>query len=146
MRDRCTMLWKKIQYRVPYDMSDRRWLIAMYTMSFSILAFFVFGIFSYYGKTLIGGTDGMSQVAAFMKYNGKYYRQLFGGIFQGNFEIPMWDMSIGLGMNVMEVLYFRPIYILCSMIFYHNISMGVIVYDIICMYLIGLTFALYCEH
>ena len=42
MRDRCTMLWKKIQYRVPYDMSDRRWLIAMYTMSFSILAFFVF--------------------------------------------------------------------------------------------------------
>ncbi len=39
MRDRCTMLWKKIQYRVPYDMSDRRWLIAMYTMSFSILAF-----------------------------------------------------------------------------------------------------------
>ena len=63
MRDRCTMLWKKIQYRVPYDMSDRRWLIAMYTMSFSILAFFVFGIFSYYGKTLIGGTDGMSQVA-----------------------------------------------------------------------------------
>lgn len=71
MRDRCTMLWKKIQYRVPYDMSDRRWLIAMYTMSFSILAFFVFGIFSYYGKTLIGGTDGMSQVAAFMQYNGK---------------------------------------------------------------------------
>ena len=146
MRDRCTMLWKKIQYRVPYDMSDRRWLIAMYTMSFSILAFFVFGIFSYYGKTLIGGTDGMSQVAAFMQYNGKYYRQLLAGILQGNFEIPMWDMSIGLGMNVMEVLYFRPIYILCSMIFYHNISMGVIVYDIICMYLIGLTFALYCEH
>mgnify|MGYP000078713242 CR=1 FL=1 len=45
MRDRCTMLWKKIQYRVPYDMSDRRWLIAMYTMSFSILAFFELVIF-----------------------------------------------------------------------------------------------------
>ena len=77
---------------------------------------------------------------------GNITDSFFAGILQGNFEIPMWDMSIGLGMNVMEVLYFRPIYILCSMIFYHNISMGVIVYDIICMYLIGLTFALYCEH
>ena len=71
-----------IRYRDQYHISRKRWLFAVYTISFSIVAVLVFGRFLYYEKSLIGGADGLPQVAAFMKYNGKYYRELLSAFFK----------------------------------------------------------------
>lgn len=126
-----------IRYRDQYHISRKRWLFAVYTISFSIVAVLVFGRFLYYEKSLIGGADGLPQVAAFMKYNGKYYRELLNNLLHGQFHLPMWDMSIGLGMDVLQVLSVNPIYILCSIIFYHNIAFGVICFDMLSLYFAG---------
>lgn len=126
-----------IRYRNQYHISRKRWLFAVYTISFSIVAVLVFGRFLYYEKSLIGGADGLPQVAAFMKYNGKYYRELLNNLLHGQFHLPMWDMSIGLGMDVLQVLSVNPIYILCSIIFYHNIALGVICFDMLSLYFAG---------
>ena len=146
MRSRCTVLKNKIRYGNSYDISDNRWVIAMYTICYSIFAFFVIGFFAYQGKTLIGGLHGVSEVAASMQYNGKFYREVISNIMQGQWKLPMWDMTLGLGGNVLEVVSFQPIYVICSTLFYHHISVGILVYDIVCMYFIGLAFMFYCKH
>ena len=48
-----------IRYRDQYHISRKRWLFAVYTISFSIVAVLVFGRFLYYEKSLIGGADGL---------------------------------------------------------------------------------------
>ena len=57
---------------------SKRRVLLLYTALFLVLTAGVFGRFIYYGKSLIGGADGLSQVGASMVYNGKYYREFFG--------------------------------------------------------------------
>lgn len=122
----------------------KRWLFAMYTICFGIMVMLVFGRFLYYGKSFVGGADGLSQVAPTMQYTGQYYRALLKNILQGNLQIPMWDMSIGFGMNILQVISFDPVYILCSALFVHNIAIGIAIYDMLCLYLAGVMFIALC--
>lgn len=52
-------------------------LFIAYTVLFTVMMLLVFGRFLYYGKSFIGGADGLSQVGASMHYNGYFYRELF---------------------------------------------------------------------
>lgn len=103
-----------------------------------------FGRFLYYGKSFVGGADGLSQVAPTMQYTGQYYRALLKNILQGNLQIPMWDMSIGFGMNILQVISFDPVYILCSVLFVHDIAVGIAIFDMLCLYLAGIMFIALC--
>ena len=48
---------------------------------------------------------------------GKFYREVISNIMQGQWKLPMWDMTLGLGGNVLEVVSFQPIYVICSTLF-----------------------------
>ncbi len=139
------MKWTGSYDKCHIDHIDKkRWLFAMYTICFGIMVMLVFGRFLYYGKSFVGGADGLSQVAPTMQYTGQYYRALLKNILQGNLQIPMWDMSIGFGMNILQVISFDPVYILCSVLFVHNIAIGIAIYDMLCLYLAGVMFIALC--
>ena len=116
------------------------WMLAFYTVCFMLLSFLLFGVIAYYGKSYIGGTDAASQVAPFMQYTGEYYRGLLQNIRQGIWELPQWDMSVGMGLSVLQVVSFRPIFILCAVIGVNHVSEAMMVYAIIVMYLMGLSY------
>lgn len=123
-----------------------RRLFIVYTVLFAVMMLLVFGRFLYYGKSFIGGADGLSQVGASMHYNGYFYRELFANWLQGDFSVPMWDLSVGMGMNVLHVLSFHPLQILCGLLFAENVRAGVAVFTIASLYLAGLAFLGYCRY
>lgn len=139
------MKWTGSYDKCHIDHIDKkRWLFAMYTICFGIMVMLVFGRFLYYGKSFVGGADGLPQVAPTMQYTGQYYRELLKNILQGNLRIPMWDMSIGFGMNILQVISFDPLYILCSVLFVHDIAVGIAIFDMLCLYLAGIMFVALC--
>ncbi len=76
------MKWTGSYDKCHIDHIDKkRWLFAMYTICFGIMVMLVFGRFLYYGKSFVGGADGLSQVAPTMQYTGQYYRALLKRIF-----------------------------------------------------------------
>ena len=75
------MKWTGSYDKCHIDHIDKkRWLFAMYTICFGIMVMLVFGRFLYYGKSFVGGADGLSQVAPTMQYTGQYYRALLKNI------------------------------------------------------------------
>lgn len=146
------IVWRKtnMKWTGSYDkchidyIGKKRWLFAMYTICFGIMIMLVFGRFLYYGKSFVGGADGFPQVAPTMQYTGQYYRSLLQNILQGNLQLPMWDMSIGFGMNILQVISFDPVYILCSVLFVHDIAVGIAAFDMLCLYLAGIVFVALC--
>ena len=74
-------------------------LSARYSICFAV--FFLICIFPFFftGKrNFFGGDDGIYQQYIYFLYTGKWIKELFGNIFTRHiFEIPMWDMSIGMG-------------------------------------------------
>ena len=54
--------------------------------------------------SLIKGDDGMDQFYPVFVYCGKYIRGVLKGILQGEFCLPQFDFSIGMGEGVIPVL------------------------------------------
>lgn len=125
---------------------SKRRVLLLYTALFLVLTAGVFGRFIYYGKSLIGGADGLSQVGASMVYNGKYYREFFGNLLHGQFSPKVWDLSVGMGMDVTHILIWNPLQIICGMLFVENASLGVAVFTLTSLYLAGLAFLAYCRY
>ena len=121
-------------------------LFMAYTVLFAVMMLLVFGRFLYYGKSFIGGADGLSQVGASMRYNGWFYRELFTNWIHGDFSVPVWDLSVGMGMDVLHILIFNPLQILCGLLFVENVRVGVAVFTIGSLYVAGLAFMAYCRY
>ena len=70
-----------------------------YTLWFSVFAFFCVIIFYIInGKSFYTIADGIYQQYPYFMYTGKWLRMLFSNIFVNHtFELPMWDMTIGMG-------------------------------------------------
>ena len=65
-----------------------------------LLSFFITG-----HKSLFSNSDGIHQQYMYFLYVGKWIRRLFGNLFVRHiFEIPMWDMSIGMGSDSLIAL------------------------------------------
>ncbi len=91
------------------SISNRQEFITMirkYTIWFVIFA--VFSVISYFAlghKSMFTMADGIYQQYAYYLYIGKWIRKLFGNIFVRHvFEIPMWDMTIGMGSDSLITL------------------------------------------
>lgn len=81
---------------------EKRKLVLGYTAEFLVLAavlLYNFGNFS-----LIKGDDGMNQFYPAFVYCGKYIREVLKGILQGQFSIPQFDFSIGMGESVIQTI------------------------------------------
>ena len=72
----------------------------IYTLVFIFIAFIVLLPFLEEEYCLIWKVDGMPQYLLWLKYTGKYIRDAIVQFFHGNFTLPMYDFSIGMGGDV----------------------------------------------
>ena len=79
--------------------------ISLYTVVFTLLFAGCFCWFFLYNKTIFWSVDGLSQHYTIFVYIGKWLRTIFRNIFiNHSFVIPMWDMGIGYGSDIMTSL------------------------------------------
>lgn len=93
--------------------STTRWYIFwVYTVLFAALCMVVFHPFYANHISLIWGSkgqDGLSQHLPSLVYFGEYVRNFFSNLIHGNFHLPMWDMSIGYGSDILSTLNYYSI-------------------------------------
>lgn len=119
-----------------------------YTVLF--LLFFAVAFFWYAveGKTFIWKEDGLNQHYPALVYISQYFRIIIKNILQGNFAVPMWDLKIGFGGDVLTNLNYYgfgdPLNLL-SVFFKKNQIVYCYNFLIVLRYfLAGVTFSLYC--
>lgn len=78
----------------------------IYTLSFILLFFLCFAYwFMKYNKSFFRSYDGIDQHYLIFIYIGRWLREIIHNIFvKHEFVIPMWDMSIGYGADIMTTL------------------------------------------
>lgn len=83
---------------------------AAYTFFYIFAALFVFRHFFLYGKTFIDGGDGISQHYNVLLYYSGLLKQAALDFFRGQgLHFPMWDFSLGLGEDILQVLNYHEI-------------------------------------
>ena len=129
---------------------ERIRFLLVYSMLFSLCFFFCFQIFfSNYNKTYIFNYDAIDNNYPFFIAVGRWWRLLFKNIFiKHTFEIPMWDMSIGYGGDIITTLgngfnnFFNPLYIISAFFPSDRSETAFKIVLILQIYLSGLTFNL----
>ena len=122
-----------------------------YSLWFAVFAFLsVIVFFIIDRKSMYNYVDGLQQQYAYFIYTGKWIRQLFNNLFVAHvFELPMWDMSIGMGSDSLIVFSSvanplgDPVYWISAFIPYKAAEPAFDLTIIIKMYLSGLAFAYY---
>lgn len=92
--------------------TTKRYIFVVYTILFAALCMVVFYPFYTNHLSLIwgkSGQDGLSQHFASLVYFGEYVRNFFTNLIHGNFHLPMWDMSIGYGSDILSTLNYYAI-------------------------------------
>ena len=123
--------------------------ILIFSILFTVSFFAVFSSLFLNGKSLIWKADGLGQYYPAFLYIGKYIRTFIKGLLQGSFNLPAFDLSIGMGEDVVGTLNYYgfgdPINIFAV---FANQSNGHIVYEILFfarLYLAGLAFYVYAK-
>lgn len=81
-----------------------------YTLCFLITGAFVFGWFAVSGKSMVWKFDGVYQHFNTLVYYGKYLRKIVHSLLvEHRLTIPMWDMSIGYGADILTTLNYYAI-------------------------------------
>ena len=81
-----------------------------YTIVFSIISLFLYMRFQLNGKSLIWSHDGIPQHLNTLAYYGRYLRNiLYTVLVEHKLSIPMWDMSIGYGSDIITTLHYYVI-------------------------------------
>lgn len=125
----------------------RCWLyLCIYTLAF-LMAFLIgYSPFLRAGKAFVWSNDGTYQHLPGLVYEGNYLRNAVMSILHGNFEIPMFDLSLGLGSDVFGYLEFDPLMLL-AMFFPFRYMEGLYGFlAIFRVYLAGLSFSYLCRY
>ena len=80
----------------------KSWMI--YTVLFIMIAAAGYGPFLLRHKSLIWKTDGIGQYYPAFLYTGKYLRAWVRGLFSGTLRLPLYDLSIGFGEDIIGSL------------------------------------------
>ena len=82
----------------------------VYTVSFLVIALFVFFWFPVLGKSMIWNDDGWKQHIKALIYYAKYLRQIFRSLLQEHrLVIPQWDFYISEGADILQTLHYYVI-------------------------------------
>ncbi len=71
---------------------------------FFCLSALIIAIYAAAGKSFVWWDDGMYQHVNSLAYYGKYLREVFSGFLHGDFEVPMFSLSIGYGADIAATL------------------------------------------
>ena len=82
----------------------------LYTLVFGVIAGFIYYQFAGNGKSLVWSHDGIPQHLNSLAYYGRYLREVLHTIFvEHKLELPMWDMNIGYGSDILTTLHYYVI-------------------------------------
>ena len=87
----------------------RRNYYLVYTLLYLVFMGIIGAAYVYAGKSFIWGPygDGMRQHYTSLVYLGEYLRDILYNIFvEHTFEIPMWDLHIGYGSDIVTTLHY----------------------------------------
>lgn len=120
----------------------------IYTAVFAIAALFVFGIFLKENKSFIWRSDGLKQHYTALAYYGGYLREILTNLFMKHeFTIPMWEMSMGYGADILLTLHYYvlgdPLNLLSVFFSIETIEYLYSALIIVRIYLAGVAFSAY---
>lgn len=128
----------------------KRQIITVYTILFFVFCMIVLYPFYKNGISLVwgqNGKDGLVQHFNAVAYWGEYLREFVKNLIHGKFRLPMWDMSIGYGGDILTTLNYYAVGDPLNLIYvFSNRHTAEYFYDfavILRMYLIGLSFICY---
>lgn len=118
----------------------------MYTLCFLVFFLAVFAQFLLNGKSLVWGSDGITQGYPGIVYTRRWIREFLHNFFTtGKLQGRMWDMTIGEGFNVLNVLSFRPL-TLFSLLFSEESLEWFFWFRIaVSLYISGIAFLCFCR-
>lgn len=124
--------------------------MAVYTAIFLVTFLLVYSPFLLGGKSLIWMLDGRSQHYPAMIYIGRYLRQIILNLLHGEFSVPLFDLSLGMGENVIGTLNYyglgNPLYLLALFVPARHTEYLYNFLVIFRVYLSGLAFSALCVY
>ncbi len=98
--------------------------------------------------SLIWNVDGVGQYYPTFIYIGQYLQNFFTNLFHGNFSLPLYDLSIGLGEDIIGALNYYgfgdPLNLLAIFVTEQNSAYLFTFMFFLRLYMAGLTFQKYC--
>ena len=81
----------------------------LYTICFALLALVAFYPFMRYGKSLVWNVDGTTQHLKALIFYSKWLRHSVLSILSGNFDLPSFSFSLGMGEDILTTLHYYAI-------------------------------------
>ena len=106
MTDRCFDTYNRLTDRWDHYSRRKRALVwcGIYTVLFLLLSVFVYSPFWLEARTLMKAGDARDQHFRFLMYTGRALRRVFINALHGKFGVPMFDLSLGMGSDVIGTL------------------------------------------
>lgn len=135
---------------------ERKKYYSAYTILFIMFSFLVYGLFFKYEKSFIycdssQGGDGLVQHFNSFVYYGRYLREIVKTLLiEHKFDIPLWDMRIGFGQDIITTLSYYVIgdpFALLSFFFPGKYAeIGYCIAVLLRIYFAGITFSAFCRY
>jgi hypothetical protein len=129
------------------NLAKQEWFL--YTLTFILICIAGFAPLFKNHLSAIWYIDGIGQYYPAFLYIGKYIRAFFTGLFQGNFNLPVYDLSIGMGEDIIGVLNYYgfgdPINLIAVIANQTNGSYIFTFTYFLRLYLAGWSFIFYCR-
>ncbi len=127
-----------------YNKNSMAHTIVLYTIFFGLCFFFCCDIFfAIYNRSYMWNSDGLGQTYPMFVYTGKWCRAIIKSIvIEHKLCIPMWDMSIGFGADIISTMnsIWNP-FLLLSVIFpakYSELAFNIMI--VLQLYFSGISF------
>lgn len=124
----------------------------IYSLLFVLMCAAAFAPFLTEGKSFIWGAgveDGLSQHFSALAYYGKMVREFFSNLLAGHPQLPMWEMSLGYGADILATLNYYaigdPLNLIYGFVSEENTETMYNILIIVRMYLAGIAFMVYAE-
>ncbi|MDO4276151.1 MAG: YfhO family protein [Eubacteriales bacterium] len=121
----------------------------LYTLAFAGISLFLYSYFYLNGKSMVWSHDGVPQHLNSLAYYGRYLREILGTLIRDHrLSIPMWDMHIGYGSDILTPLHYYvigdPLALLSVFVPAEKTEILYQVLIFLRIYLAGISFSLYC--
>ena len=129
---------------------QKKWIfLLLFSISFFAVFAVTYACFFFQGKSFIWDYDGIKQHYAALAYLGKYYREAALQLLHGNFTLPMFDFSMGMGEDIITTLNFyglgEPLTFLAAFVPQRHTELLYQILVVLRIYLAGLSFAWFCR-
>ena len=145
---------KRIEERWVCSRHPRLSFLGAYTLLFCLLFCGIAAGFALLGRSFVFEArmgDGLRQHYVSLAYYGEYLREVLSNLFlRHTFELPMWDIHIGYGSDILTTLHYYamgdPLNLLAVFVPVRYTEYLYAFLLVLRMYLAGIAFSAYCRY